>query len=502
MISPIYYAIMTRLDRSGIMPYLIGAFAVAAWVALGFAVAARYQHARDEFTNHPWTPPDERRADGGLGHTHIDFGGQYVLARMILTGQGRKLYHRDRLREAVRVAFPVAGQSPEQLAGRADSDEKNMMYWFMGMDDGPEPRLGGPLYPPTHACVYAPLALWPTPRAYHLFQIISLGAALLAALALALTIDSKLWLSWPLIGLVVLGFPHQQCGIDLGQNQTITLLILSSGVLARERGYSVGAGLIWSLLAFKPTWAVAFLAVPLFMRDWRMLAGMVVGGATWVLATLPVVGIQSWFDWLEVGKMAAAEYETNLNWTRLSRDLGGLFRRLLVDFDAKPIEPSLVAGRLGLIAVAGVLVVTGWVSWFRARGHRDLLGFACLGAYLACFRFVYYDAVVAALPTILLCRGAARFRFTPIVVGSWRGYLPSLTLILVGLLLLWENVIKTWPVSLTLTLGEITPAGIPGGDGSASAATILIDTTVYTPSDTVILLILWSWWALKLSMRK
>src|SRR5205823_6328402 len=92
-------------------------------------------------------------------------------------------------------------------------------------------------------------------------------------------------------------------------------------------------GVVWGLFAFKPVWGLAFFLVPLLSGRWRMCLAMVGTGAALGLLTLPVVGVQTWFDWLQVGREAAGVYNVNENWIHLSRDLQGIPRRLLLDFN-------------------------------------------------------------------------------------------------------------------------------------------------------------------------
>src|SRR6516162_2789344 len=43
-----------------------------------------------------WTAFDEpARRDGNFGHTLIDFGGQWLMGRMLVTGRGARLYDRN-----------------------------------------------------------------------------------------------------------------------------------------------------------------------------------------------------------------------------------------------------------------------------------------------------------------------------------------------------------------------------------------------------------------------
>jgi hypothetical protein len=72
-----------------------------------------------------------KRSDGNAGHTTIDFGGQYLMGRMLVRGQGRHLYHRPVQRAILREAYPREDEDPAQ----EQSDAEKLMGWFMGRDD-------------------------------------------------------------------------------------------------------------------------------------------------------------------------------------------------------------------------------------------------------------------------------------------------------------------------------------------------------------------------------
>jgi hypothetical protein len=59
---------------------------------------------------------DLDRRDGNHGHATIDFGGQWIMGRMLVTGNGRALYDRLALRRVLEEAYP-----------RADSDDPRVM---------------------------------------------------------------------------------------------------------------------------------------------------------------------------------------------------------------------------------------------------------------------------------------------------------------------------------------------------------------------------------------
>jgi arabinofuranan 3-O-arabinosyltransferase len=71
------------------------------------------------------------RRDGNLGHTTIDFGGQWLMGRMIVEGRGRQLYHREALRPVLARAYPEGDQNPKAT----ESDAELLMGWLAGSDD-------------------------------------------------------------------------------------------------------------------------------------------------------------------------------------------------------------------------------------------------------------------------------------------------------------------------------------------------------------------------------
>jgi hypothetical protein len=374
-------------DRSGyLIPRRLWDWAADPWFARGLAwlvtlavAANQFQTARSYMRNFPDTPEGVRRpGDGPYGHTQIDFGGQWVMGRMIALGHGKQLYHRQVQWDVVRAGFPVADETPAQredtltreeyrrFARNGDDighDADNMMYWFMGADP-PEwktvggavaaplagaltgdpftaaaatraggdvvtpalvekldaPAVGGPLYPPVHGALYAPLGRLDSPKqAYRVFQGIALGFAFLAGLGLSALTRGRVW--WSVATTAVLVFPGCGPALELGQNPTVSLSVAVWGWVLASRGRDAAGGIVWGLFAFKPVWALAFFLVPLLMRRWRFLAAMVGTGIALGAATFPIVGIQAWFDWLAVGREAAALYNVHDSWINLSRDL-------------------------------------------------------------------------------------------------------------------------------------------------------------------------------------
>jgi hypothetical protein len=348
---------------------------------------------------HVWDDP--RRGDGNWGHTVIDFGGQWLLGRMILEGHGPQLYHRDVQLQVLRKALPVEGQLPEQ----PDDDADKLLGQLVAVPPE-ESQIGGPLYPPVQGLLYVPLALLPMQIAYRTMQVVNQILIFILGYVVHLLTGRRIW--WPIASFLLMVFPGYAGAVNLGQNSMLSLSLLLFGWLALAQGRPILAGVLWGFLAFKPVWAVSFLLFPLLARRWRMATAMVVTGALLVLATLLWVGVRSWFDWLAVGREATATYEVEYNWIVLSRDLSGLVRRWLLCFPARslPQPYANLATRTGLGLWLTVVGITVLVPLWRRREAQALDGpapaFVLLGAYFSCFHFIYYDALLAVLPVSLL----------------------------------------------------------------------------------------------------
>lgn len=562
--------------------------AVRAWLWLAACgIAGLYLHKAWHWFDDPTDAPPERcRADGNNGHCQIDFGGQWVMGRMIVSGYGRQLYHRQRQWEVVRAGFPA---EEEPLATRAEAvwprgqrrlasadeslrhDAEALMSWFMGRDPpewataggavaaglamGPfvppghaaavlmagchtvtpelvatleRPAIGGPLYPPLHGLLYAPLGLIDRPQtAYRVMQVVAAGMVFVAGLGVSVLSRGRI--PWSAATLVLFLFPGTRAGLDLGQNPTLSLAIAVWGWALLTRGYPVAGGAVWGLFAFKPVWGLAFFLVPVLARRWRFAAGMVVSGSTLVAATLPVVGLATWFDWLAVGREAAATYTVNQNWILLSRDLHSLPRRILHDFSRPeaerdtPLARGLAWGLWGTVLAVTAVVYLGWGVPRRPTGVGT--AFLFFGAWLTCYRFMYYDALLLAAGCAVLFADLAPFRrasvFTlgpprpvgprpwswprasPPVIGSGPrtvGYVASFPVTILAWLLVHETFISGWALSATVAFGRwnsVTTAA----DGSTGwkPATLEGDTGLYYPWETGLALLMWAWCGVRLA---
>jgi arabinofuranan 3-O-arabinosyltransferase len=455
---------------------------VLTWLVL---IGAVVHHAWQGWVN--FRAPD--RPDRNDGHTSIDYGGQWMMGRLLVLGHGRELYSRARHLEVARTAYPRDREPP--TADVRDADR--LVAWYPGPADDP---VGGPLYPPVHAFVMAPLALIPDPYlSYRVAQGVMLGLVLVAGLGVRYGTAGRWW--WSAATAFLLLFPGCRGAIDLGQNSPLSFTLLIWGWALMARGRPGWGGLLWGLLAFKPVWAVSFLAALLLLRQWRAALAMAATGAGLVLLTLPVVGLQAWFDWLHVGQLAAEMYRIDRNWIFLSRDLFGIPRRMFLTFHEgtavadRPIA-ELVGWYLWLV-VAGVTAAVAWRARRAAGWTGPFVGFVFFGAWLCTYRFMYYDVLLAALGVAaLLADPRPYFRRTWWPFASWAA-------VLTGLLLLVENVLA--PVNLELTgsvMGLRKTVTAVDGATHLNAPTFFVASGDYYPWDTAVVFALWVWCAIRL----
>ncbi|MGL4423349.1 MAG: glycosyltransferase family 87 protein [Gemmataceae bacterium] len=500
-----------------------------AWLWAAGVATDRAWDAHTAYSNRNEPNPRRHRADGNHGHAEVDFAGQWLMGRMLIQEHGRELYDRNQLWPIVREHFPRGQESPWVIEesfplaiGTPESSElcpkydaHRILEWLAGTD-APEwnqagksiataiaaggnggwptiaasivglesldsktvtslntPRRGGALYPPTHAFLMAPLALLPPQQAYQLWQLTLLILAILAGWLVSRLPSLSPWrdLACPLAIVFILIFPGTRAGLHLGQNCILSALLLIAGWVALQNQRPLLAGLFWGQLIYKPVWLAAFLIVPFFTAQSRWFLATIVTAFLLMIFTLPIVGLQAWFDWLAVGQIATATYQVNQNWIELSRDLFGLPARLLLDWNlpedqrARPLAQMIGAGLF-----ATLFFSTAWLAWRTSTNPQRTLLLATAAPLLG-YRFMYYDVLLAS--------------FIPVVILTypelWRQCRMSFALLLT--LILYENYGKFHEFDLF-----ITPR-------------ISIGFGPRYPVETILLLTIWCWHAIQSTRR-
>ncbi len=401
-----WYAPPERLLHA-LDPITIGRFlirrrtrVVLAWTAVLVAAAA--------YSYLAWTGYDEEgRPERTVGYIYIDFSGQWLMGRMLARGEGPYLYNREHLHQAIQDAYPPNPRRTE-TGDRQDAD--NVFSWLVTSPE--HPNVGGALYPPIHALFFYPLGLLPPLPAYRIAQAINLLLTFASGFFAWMLTRGRIWAA--VAAAAVMALPGYNGALGLAQNSPLSLALAMLGwlLVARDRPWL--GGVAWGFLAFKPVWAAALFLAPLLSGRWRVCVAMLLTGAVLALATLPFVGVHAWFDWLEVGRTAAGEYRSSENWIFLSRDLQGLPRRWLHFVQGNPTngdDPLINFLGVGLwLAVPLLTAAVAVWHWRRPAGTvGTAAAFLLLGAYLSCYHFMYYDALLAGLPLCVLFAEPARF---------------------------------------------------------------------------------------------
>lgn len=532
---------------------------VSAWIlAVGIGIG-RIINAHLCFQEKDPPGDPKRRLDGNNGHIAIDFGGQWMMGRMLARGYGRELYSLPRQWEVAAQAYPRECEAPASDT----RDSERLIRHFMGRTDrrwgetagsiglmlsptGPwqtsataiatEPAwekqrlqelahpkkgdgIGGPLYPPIQAFVMLPFATGDHPQAaYFVMQYVQVFLCFFAGLGVRSMSRGRIW--WPIAAAIILAYPGSRGTIDLGQNSALTMTLLIWGWVWIVRERPTVGGLIWGMLAFKPVWALSFFFVLLLMRQWRAALAMVGTSLAVIAATLPFVGLHSWFHWLSIGQEAARIYSLDVNWISLSRDVLGLPRRLLLDFSKdRDDRESLVALIASWALWAFVIEMTLRAYFLTARRKPPLSGpfpaMIILAAWLCTYHFMYYDALVSAFGVFVLLAGSGPFfrvrkdhlenadSATTSRPGRKYELVNAFVLGVLAVMILHENITQPLKLEWTWVAGERTSQRRLTDGTTEIAPRLIIGTSDKYPWDTLLVMALWLWcWGKVLAGRR
>jgi hypothetical protein len=526
--TPLHTWLRALLDPWCILHFFLHRWTryILCWLAAAAMLGSAFFYA--------WNAYDDRnRGDGNNGHATVDFGAQYMMARMMITGHGRQLYNRPVQREVLAEVFPLLdghkelrerlegagallmqdnpfsftalhGQFEKSLTSNEQSDAEALVGWTMASRDPNKPDTAGPLYPPVHGFLFAPLGLLPPRPAYRVLQVLIFLLLLLDAWLLSRISEGRLW--WPVAVPLFLIFPGFNGTSCLAQNPQWTITCLFLGWWQLKQGHPWRGGIAWGFLAYKPVWAAAFFLAPLLTGRWRFLLSMTLTGVVLCLVTLPLVGMQCWFDWLEIGQVGAYEYTRQQNWIFLSRDLSSIPRRWMLTFkdrmainaDEQPLPTALGNALWGSVVGLTVLIVLlSLLDRYRRQQVRGFTGpgaaFLLLGCHFSCFHFMYYDTSVALLPVALLFTEPWKYLepiflvwrpVSPMDLAYYRPTLDNLAPPELPLEHGWRSrwVVNPLPPLLLLALLVSTPICIR-----------LMPDYMFPPVDTFTLLVVWAW---------
>ena len=159
-------------------------------------------------------------------------------------------------------------------------------------------------YPPIVATTFGPLATLPFVAAAIVYTVLMLAAWLVAAWLARPLLPRLLLRNWSLAVAVSLLFPPTTRVIVGGTNTAVTVLILVGVWRLLEADQDVAAGVLGSVLLYKPTFGVPLLAVWVLAKRGRLVVGSLAGAAVFWLMNGVVYG----WGWLSEWLRQAAQF--------------------------------------------------------------------------------------------------------------------------------------------------------------------------------------------------
>ncbi|HEX9854807.1 MAG TPA: glycosyltransferase family 87 protein [Acidimicrobiia bacterium] len=264
-------------------------------------------------------------------------------------------------------------------------------------------------YPPQVALLYRPLAELPYPASYAIHSLL-MGAFLAAAVILARPMVPLLQ------GRVVpalaasLTFWPMLKSVTGGSNTALTALLVVAAWRLAHDDRDGAAGLVLSLLLFKPQFAIPLTGLFLLARRWRIVAGVAAGSALFYGLGALLVGPGWVGDWLRVAS----------DFGRLDAEVNGFSAVSFVGF----FENALGVGAPAAIAIGGGLAAAtalglSWL-WLRSRGRPldVLLAISMPGMVLLSLHAMSHDGAVVLVTLAVMAAHLGR-RALPFLAAIW-----------------------------------------------------------------------------------
>lgn len=298
-----------------------------------------------------------------------DYAAFYGAGRIVVEHDWEHLYQANRQLEAQQDLYP--GEESEQYLSFA--------------------------YPPFVAGAYAPLALLPY-RASYLIHVLLMTAAVAVSIWIAGDKIPILRRNRVLSFALALFFYPMLRSIAGGQNTALTLfLLVASWRLAMDRN-DFAAGLVLSLLLFKPQYAVPMMMLYALTGRWKVLTGGVLGAGTLYLAGAAVMGmnwvIPWWIHAQEFGALDAA--------------VNGVNSISFIGFVTNVLDSTVLVVLLGLLPALAVVAGLAFY-WLRGRPNAltEKMALAAAGIILISPHTMYYDGSLILITIGVLAAGSS-----------------------------------------------------------------------------------------------
>jgi hypothetical protein len=166
------------------------------------------------------------------------------------------------------------------------------------------PGLNPFISPPYVAGVYGFFTILPLTPAFILWSLLSLLMTILSARLLHSilpeAIKEKLGF-WQLLIIILSFFPFIE-GFQVGQNHTLTLLLVTSVIVFTLSEHWFLAGAMAGLMIYKPQFVIGFLILWIIWRKYKALTAFMVVTILWVGTYLILNGISPFQNYLSISK--------------------------------------------------------------------------------------------------------------------------------------------------------------------------------------------------------
>jgi alpha-1,2-mannosyltransferase len=247
-----------------------------------------------------------------------------------------------------------------------------------------------PVYPPTAALIFHPLAALPYATALAVWTLVTIAGYACVVRGAWLPFRSI----FPDVGFVVRAaavFPPFFLLVLYGQTTLLPLLTFFLAWVALRAGHPIASGLALGLLTVKPQFALVIGPALLFGGNWRVLLGLLISVGAQMIAVTGTIGIQ-----------AVSAYARTISELR---DIEHLLEPDGWRMHSIRTLTRLVPGPPGdlIWAAASVWIVIAAVRiWRGAFPLTARLGVVILATVLVNPHLFGYDAVILVMPVIWL----------------------------------------------------------------------------------------------------
>jgi len=246
-------------------------------------------------------------------------------------------------------------------------------------------------YPPVYEALFAPIAYLPYLTAFVLFEVLTLLLFLRVARDILEDYGSTALLA-------LIAFPMVWWNIGLGQNAFLTAALFGAATFLLDRR-PVLAGLCFGALCYKPHFA---LLVPLALAAggyWRSFAAAAASAVVLVLASVTLLGADSWHAFLVTASSSHSMYESG----RI------LFGGFVNPFGAMRLLGASVPTAYAVQAIFSTLAAAiVAIVWYRGASLPARAAVLASATLIAVPLSLLYDLMLGVVAGCWLLRGSGR----------------------------------------------------------------------------------------------